>query len=813
MVKPENLMSTLQNTSASSKTGLEKYSEADFLTFDDDNTVPDLLPAATAGVDFLVTHFPRKLFTFQFFKNNKPGPTLNLPASNKAIILEELLKRSRSGYDVYFMVNEGNGITPEGKKTARCKDAVVSFSYCFIDTDNCPISDVVNYLQSIHLTPSFTIESSANRFHIYFRIEECEKTFKNIQTWLSVQGMLARLGDPAATKENSADTQMADYSRLLRVPGFTHQRKKFISSVISTSNATYTLEDLYAITNAKDFEEYNLQNYGKLVPVHVPKIGDVIENGMRFEAARSYSMSLANTPGTYEEKYNLYTQFIQSFDNTDPEFFENNQLTAKALDLFNTANKKVEIETRSNYDLITASAPVTVSPPSPAHTSATTPALPASYFTSAHNGIGQAIREIMAYSKYPSAPISFGCFLAGLSMMKASRYLTQSGKPCSFYVVIVAPPSYGKQDPSAIVEQSLRAIGYGKHIFSQPRSKEGTINFLSQHQSFGMSIVDEIGEFISDLTTKKDNITYQQLDAFLKEISTACKKEVTSGFLTDTNKKKNVKQTTLKYPVLSMLGATTPELYAKAFNSESLAGGLCQRFTPIVVDFEDLLPNPHANAQAIITCDIFESLKQTVVDEGDVPPLMANDSDSDSLCDPKDTAFRSPPVIMPITPNALALLTELDNHYRGIYNRLYREGDPTHAFYGRIAEKIERLATVISLEKLKIEDIEFAKTFIEHITTQQIASSSSTVLSTNKTREAMADEQRVLKVITDLVARSGSSTVLRRDVIANARAGGRFASSWEFDNVIKMLEELGKIETCKRKVGDAPKPTAFIILK
>ncbi|MBB1472600.1 primase C-terminal domain-containing protein [Luteimonas sp. MC1782] len=113
-----------------------------------------------------------------------------------------LMRRNRQGASVLVMANEGDS---RGRK----KENVTRVRCIFVDLDGSPLEPV----NASAIRPSMTVESSPGRFHAY---------------WL-VQGMPLHDFTPAqqalAARFNG-DTQVCDLPRLMRVPGFLHQKKE-----------------------------------------------------------------------------------------------------------------------------------------------------------------------------------------------------------------------------------------------------------------------------------------------------------------------------------------------------------------------------------------------------------------------------------------------------------------------------------------------------------------------------------------------------------------------------------------------------------
>lgn len=98
----------------------------------------------------------------------------------------------------------------------------------FVDLDGAPIEP----LRSSQAPPHIVVESSPGRFHAYWRVMDCHVD--------ACEPALKQLID-----QYGADTACSDRSRVLRLPGFLHQKHEpFMVRVISTARGEYHLSDL-----------------------------------------------------------------------------------------------------------------------------------------------------------------------------------------------------------------------------------------------------------------------------------------------------------------------------------------------------------------------------------------------------------------------------------------------------------------------------------------------------------------------------------------------------------------------------------------
>lgn len=133
--------------------------------------------------------------------------------------LEELNCWQRVG--IFLCINETDG---KGRKTEN----IVKVRACFADLDEVPIDPVLKY------EPSMVIESSPGKYHAYWFSDNIPlEGFQQLQ-----EGIIEKIG---------SDPQVKDLPRVMRVPGFYHQKdKRFLVRIIHYTGLKF---DFALLTN------------------------------------------------------------------------------------------------------------------------------------------------------------------------------------------------------------------------------------------------------------------------------------------------------------------------------------------------------------------------------------------------------------------------------------------------------------------------------------------------------------------------------------------------------------------------------------
>lgn len=164
-----------------------------------------LKPSKAEAQRFLNMLDPGGEFTFQTFDDNqvRKNPRLaNIFHGRLDEHFETLARLNEQGAGVFVVVNETN---LKGRK----KSDVERVRACFVDLDGAPIDPVLNHT----VEPTIVVESSGNRWHAYYLCSDMPRN-----DFTSMQRAIA--------DEFNGDRSCCDLPRVMRVPGFFHQKVK-----------------------------------------------------------------------------------------------------------------------------------------------------------------------------------------------------------------------------------------------------------------------------------------------------------------------------------------------------------------------------------------------------------------------------------------------------------------------------------------------------------------------------------------------------------------------------------------------------------
>jgi hypothetical protein len=146
---------------------------------------------------------------------------------------------NQRGAGIYITVNETNG-------DGRAASDIVRVRAVFVDIDD------LRPLPTFHLKPHGVVESSAGKWHLYWRVKAC-----TVEQYRSLQARLIR--------HYGSDPKIKDPSRVMRLPGFVHRKVDSEKGLTGRPFLTRLLE-------AHDHDPYTVEQVEVGLPVVEEKV-------------------------------------------------------------------------------------------------------------------------------------------------------------------------------------------------------------------------------------------------------------------------------------------------------------------------------------------------------------------------------------------------------------------------------------------------------------------------------------------------------------------------------------------------------------
>ena len=170
----------------------------------------DLNLNAAMAEEFINMLAPDGIVTLQTFDDDKVRKNMGLARVLHGTLhqhYDALASLNQQGAGVFVMVNKGDGVIHDGCKTCRTERNVIQVRALFADLDGAPLQPLLDCSQ-----PNIIVESSPNKWHAYYLTNDCPlKDFKLRQQQIA--------------KKFNSDPKVCDLPRVMRIPGFFHQKE------------------------------------------------------------------------------------------------------------------------------------------------------------------------------------------------------------------------------------------------------------------------------------------------------------------------------------------------------------------------------------------------------------------------------------------------------------------------------------------------------------------------------------------------------------------------------------------------------------
>lgn len=225
---------------------------------------PEPVVDPKAAARFLSLMSESEAVTFQTFgeKGSKARSLAQIRHGSLEDQLASLQTLNQRGAGVFWMVNYGDS---KGRTAAN----VTGVRALFVDLDGAPVAPV----QMAAAEPHAVIESSPGRFHAYWLITGC--TTADFGVW---QKALAR--------KFKGDMSVHDLPRVMRLPGFVHQKgEPFVTRIVSL--APMQPHDLAELVGTLQLQRDDATARPKAAAaVAAPAGGQIVEGGRNASLAR-----------------------------------------------------------------------------------------------------------------------------------------------------------------------------------------------------------------------------------------------------------------------------------------------------------------------------------------------------------------------------------------------------------------------------------------------------------------------------------------------------------------------------------------------
>lgn len=643
--------------------------------------------------------------------------------------LQDIFLHQNQDLGVFFMVNEGDGITHPPAQTARSHASVKLLKALFIDTDNGDIKTIGNYLLKTNLLPHFVIQSSPGKFHIYLLIDDLPISKPNVDRWKSIQEHFFNL-DP------KYDQSMADTAKLLRLPGFYHTKTtpQLVTVVQDNSNhIKYSLDDIYGLLPISVQVTSDLHLNGNNHNSYIVPSSKVLE-GSRHQELISYVRHQSNSTLNRSDLISAALGHTLRFFDQPADFLPGGQRYSeleKIIDDVLSYAKQEQLQLLDQHDQKQNDHSISNNDNTPESQNSKTSlspeeifdkfALPDQFYFDAPGIVGEITKFISQSAFYSAAPFAFATTAAAIGTLKSHIVKTESGNSPANYFLCFGPTGSGKNYPQEIFAQTFKALGTSSLISNKIRSENGIYRFLEENKGIGFLLMDEAETFFSLIQNQKSDGYIKQCKDALLHLYSGTNKTFHSGHTGN----KREKPIILENPKLNLVAYGVPSMLVNSFDKAAISDGLLQRFIILThrtkreknpsflppaslnSHFKDWMKDIVLRAKLSTEADLLEMLElEQELDAATAAP----DADAEldkvkkdlklKLKKLKDTKPEVDKVILRFSSGAKSCYDSFETEINKATNVEIAKFSGLEGIYSRAVEQVDRLVAVLATAEL-----------------------------------------------------------------------------------------------------------------
>lgn len=712
---------------------------------------------------------------------------------------KELQYCNNAGCELYFMINEGDGKPAEGSDNLNCgkRKNVINLNTLVIDTDEGDIEKLLEKLVEIKLLPHYIINSSKDKYHLYFLLEKEPATGDNICYWEALIRYLAKLVP-------ELDQTMDQTNQVLRIPGF--YNLKYDTPLKITFNKQlkhekYKLKELYDRLGASkyyDLDKRVLLNGTGTGYTKFEYPTEKLQAGTRRNTITRYiAHIMENTlPLTSpDEHYFLFVDdFIKKYVTEPQHYLEGGKIRQNLKDYLRDERNR-RIKNQFDRDSYLANQKLN-------HVeNVSNKALPDEFYLTFPGDLGMLTREIHNYAPNLSLELCFAGSLIVSGALKVESFRFKGAWPI-INGLIIAGTGEGKSTLKDIVERTLSIAGLrGKYpqVFGFQNSVQSLHTSLYSAGGAGTVIVDESGDYLDTITSKNAPGYAKALKKYFKESTTGKDK----GTWLHPGGSLAYQVPAIDGGMLSLWMLIQPDRFEGSMNLEDMSDGFLPRFfifngkmnialTRFIqeesgtktfkpsLDLEVYLQSFTTLIPQINVTSVLESVEKEIKESQ--PKAKAEfiaSAKRDAIYEARSEARALNNLNVEIEPNALRLvieyLKEREQEAKNCYN-LQGDSAPALAIYVRMEEMLMRLmCNAVSFDnisrkavidtRLATSCIEFHRFQTDRFITNEVAEMSK--------GEGEKDLQTVLKAFIKAFADNGHQPVQVSQIVRCMRFNKR----------------------------------------
>lgn len=534
-----------------------------------------------------------KSHTFQTFGDkDKSNSLVRIMHGTSEECRSELEELNHHGAGVFFTVNETDGQGRATGNIVRARALVTDF-----DTQ-----DFNRTFVNLHLVPSIVIESSPGKHHAYWIIEDTLplNEFKACQAALA-----AMLG---------SDPKICDLPRVMRVPGFLHQKgQPFMVREVFNSGKRYTAKELKDWIGVGNL----VRTPNKSAPVvTIPCVQDDFYAVIKFDDLLLKLQSAVE--GNRNDTLNKVAYRAYGFVKAGR--LDEDQVTSKLEDAASRIGLEPSEVTATLRSAWKAAPVINDLPSLPEfNEQPVTEEEPVSSLKYPPGLVGEIAKYIFQSSRMPIKAFAIAGALIIVSYLNSNKaYVGGSDTALNLFICLVGETGRGKEDPRKAIKRlidSVRNGSRGESIHESIASGAALLRSLEGNPST-LILIDEFGIYLQTALSERGSIHQKDLIKDLMTLYGLGRSFFAGKGYADT--KQNIGQ--IDNPYINLIGTTTSLELLDGITPRMIDNGLLNRIIFVQADKENPInrkPDTRISDELKRKMAAIRAIDTLVIDYGD----------------------------------------------------------------------------------------------------------------------------------------------------------------------------------------------------
>lgn len=478
--------------------------------------------------------------TWQYYSDRKSqdGGAAGHFSENIERALPKLEKQNNHGLGIFWMVNEGDCLGRSEKNVKRVRSL-------FVDLDGAPLEPVLE----ARLEPHVVVESSPGRYQVYWLVDDCP-----LERFSVMQMALAR--------KFESDPSVKDLPRVMRVPGFWHQKKEpfRVRILQSCERQPYLMEDFLGRLTLEDLVVEAERKIKEPLPTISRMRHKRLLAGERHETIFRYACKLAYDYGLPSFERKILIEYIAR-ECCEPRLDDSAWLERANRDAQEYAEEKervfAEIQIEKKEDSEDDNRTFLQTPDK---------------FFNPPGLVGETFRWILSTNIKPQPELSLAAALVACGTVMGRKVRTETNLRTNLYILALVETGAGKEASRAAIQTLFGKVGKPERARVEDISSDSAILEALEQSPAQAMLLDEFGRMMRTTQNAGKNPFLYQIPTLLMRLYTSANRDFSGKHYASSKNNRTIKQ-----PCLSMLATSTPSSFFGSISREAVTDGLLGR--------------------------------------------------------------------------------------------------------------------------------------------------------------------------------------------------------------------------------------------